>query len=73
MDVAGGSETAVGVTLTAVVHTAHLVVLAEADATVLVDQGTASKGGYDGRVASGVHTVQVTAAGNSLHTRPRLT
>jgi hypothetical protein len=63
VDVAGGSETAVAVTLAAVVHTAHLVVLAEEDATVLVDQGTASKGGYDGRVASGVHTVQVTAAG----------
>ncbi len=63
VEVGGGSETAVAVTLTAGTHTAHLLVLAEPDTTVAIDEKVAGKARFDGSVASGVHTVVVTEPG----------
>ncbi len=61
--VSGGAETATAVALVALTHTAQLLVLAEPEATVSVDEKDVSKGRFDGKVASGVHTVVVTESG----------
>lgn len=63
VDVDGGSEAAVAVTLAPEVHTAHLLVVTGPEATVTVDQKSASAGRFDARVASGEHTVLVTEPG----------
>jgi len=60
VDVAGGNETTVAITLAAVVHAAHLVVVAEPDAIVTIDGKPEGKGRFDGRVATGAHSVLVT-------------
>jgi hypothetical protein len=61
--VSGGNETAIAVTLAEVPHTAQLLVLTEPGAMVTVDEKAVSKGRFDGKVASGVHTVVVTESG----------
>jgi hypothetical protein len=61
--VAGGNETAVALTMAIETHTAQLLVVAEAEAIVTVDGKGAIKGRFDGKVASGVHTVVVTEPG----------
>jgi hypothetical protein len=60
LDVAGGAAGTTTVRLEPETHTAHLLVLAPPGATVTVDDASATRGRFDGRVASGVHTVVVT-------------
>lgn len=61
--VSGGAQTAIAVALAADTRSAHLLVLAEPDATITIDERIASRGRFDGKLASGVHAVLVTASG----------
>src|SRR3954451_12047705 len=61
VDVVGGSEMEVAVTLTPEVHLAHLVVATDAQATIVIDNAVTSKGRFDGQVSPGAHEVRVTA------------
>jgi PEGA domain-containing protein len=61
LDVAGGSETPLSITLVAARHVARLVVVADDDATVTVDGQAVSKGRFDQQLAAGAHEVEVTA------------
>jgi len=54
VEVSGGSETALAITLVAEAHGAQLLVLGEEDATVAIDEKTVAQGRFDGRVAPGV-------------------
>lgn len=59
----GGSDTPVTITLTAPKHAAQLVVVAEAEATVAVDEQVVGKGRFDGMIPAGTHEIRVTLAG----------
>jgi hypothetical protein len=63
IDVVGGSEMEVAVTLSPEVHLAHLVVATDALATIVIDNATAGKGRFDGQVYPGAHEVRVTEPG----------
>jgi hypothetical protein len=63
VQVPGGSEVALSITLAAQRQVAHLVVAAEARATVTVDGKPGVDGRFDGQASPGVHDVQVTEAG----------
>jgi len=65
IDVVGGSETEVAVTLSPEVHLAHLVVATDAQATIVIDNATTSKGRFDGQVSPGAHDVRVTELGKT--------
>jgi hypothetical protein len=63
MEVAGGSDTQLALTLTPQAHLARLVVSADPEATVSVDGKLVGKGRFEGVQASGPHVVAVTATG----------
>jgi hypothetical protein len=59
----GGASTAMSFTLTRMMHTGQLSVVAEPGATIEVDGTSVASGRYDGRVTAGTHEVRVTAPG----------
>jgi len=61
--IVGGSETPLAVTLSPRKHVAQLVVAADDDATVVLDDTVAGKGRFDGQVTAGAHDLQVTEPG----------
>ncbi|HEV3193277.1 MAG TPA: PEGA domain-containing protein [Polyangiaceae bacterium] len=63
LEVAGGSETPVALTLVAQRHVARLVVASDEAATVVVDGQAAAKGRFDEQLAPGPHEVHVTEPG----------
>ena len=65
VDVAGGSDTPVTVTLRAPPESRppHLIVASEDAATVVIDGKEAAHGRFDGPLAAGVHDVSVTESG----------
>jgi hypothetical protein len=63
MDIQGGTEVAVAITLIAQRHLAQLIVTSDDDATVRIDDTLPAKGRFDGQVASGLHDVRVTEHG----------
>jgi hypothetical protein len=63
IDVQGGAELATAITLTPQRHVGQLIVAADADASVSVDDKVPTKERFDGQVASGTHDVRVTAPG----------
>jgi hypothetical protein len=65
IDVAGGGEMAVTFALVAQRHVAHLVVVAEAVATILIDDKVADRGRFDGNLSPGAHEVRVTEPGKT--------
>jgi hypothetical protein len=64
----GGSESTIAITLVPVVHAAHLAVVAELGATVLVDKKQVGTDRFDGSLAPGMHEIQVTAPGKKPYT-----
>jgi hypothetical protein len=67
LDMPGGTEATVAVTLKAQHHVAQLVVTADAEATVIVDGKEAGKGKFDGAVAVGSHDVSVVETGKKTY------
>jgi hypothetical protein len=63
IEIAGGNEIGVTIRLVATVHAARLLVVADADATVMVDRQVVARGRFDGAMPPGHHDVQVTAPG----------
>ena len=63
LDIAGGSETPIALTLVAQRHVARLIVGSDEGATVVVDGQNAAKGHFEGQVAPGRHEVSVTEPG----------
>ena len=63
VDVVGGNETPLSITLVAHHEAGRLVVAASDGATVVVDAQTAVKGRFDAQLAIGPHEVQVTQPG----------
>jgi|HubBroStandDraft_6_1064221.scaffolds.fasta_scaffold12514_2 hypothetical protein len=63
LDVAGGTETPVTLTLVVQHHAGHLIVTSDSDATVVIDGQSAAKGSFDGELPVGTHGVQVTESG----------
>ena len=63
LDVVGGSEMQVAVTLSPEVHVAHLIVAADAQATIVIDNAMSSMGRFDGQVRPGAHEVRVIETG----------
>jgi hypothetical protein len=63
----GGSEAVLSLSMVADRHVAQLVVSAEPESTIVVDGKTASQGRFDGSVASGTHTITVTAPGKHTY------
>jgi PEGA domain len=63
VDVQGGAATTETLTLRATVRNAQLVVVADPDATIVIDGATAARGRFDGPVPAGAHDVSVTAPG----------
>lgn len=65
VDVAGGSESALTVTLVAEAeaHPAHLIVASDDQAIVVIDGKEAARGRFDGPLSPGVHQVNVSEAG----------
>jgi hypothetical protein len=67
LDMPGGTEAAVAVTLKAQRHVAQLVVTTEPDATVVVDGKEVAKGRFDGSIAAGSHDISVVEAGKKTY------
>jgi hypothetical protein len=63
LTVQGGNETPLEVTLKAVKHVAQLTVIADGDATLVVDSEIPAKGRIDAQLAPGAHEVEVTERG----------
>jgi PEGA domain len=63
IEIAGGNEIAVSMTLVATVHLARLLVVVGPGATVILDRKAVARGRFDGAVSPGIHEVQVTAPG----------
>jgi hypothetical protein len=63
VEIAGGNETALTLTLRLHRQVARLVVSSDAGASVLVDDEPARAGSFEGEVTAGVHGVQVTEPG----------
>ncbi len=59
----GGNETVLSLSMVADRHAAQLIVSAGPEATVVVDGKIAAQGRFDGSVATGTHTITVTAPG----------
>jgi hypothetical protein len=59
----GGNVVVLALSMLADLHVAHLVVTADPEATVVVDGKMAEKERFDGSVATGPHTITVTAPG----------
>lgn len=60
VDVGGGSQTELSLTLAPVILEAHLLVTSDSDATVSIDGQVVGKGRFDGPLAPGIHGVGVT-------------
>jgi hypothetical protein len=60
LEVAGGSETPLSLTLVVKPHVGRLIVVSDDDATVSIDGAIATKGRFDQQLAAGPHEVQVT-------------
>ena len=69
VDVTGGSQKPIGVTLLARAETpsSRLVVVADDAAAIVVDGRDAARGRFDGALASGPHEVSVTEAGKRAY------
>jgi hypothetical protein len=63
LDVAGGNETAVTVTLVRRVPSGRLTVSADSDALIVVDDAPSVIGKFDGALAPGTHNIRVTESG----------
>ncbi len=63
LEIAGGNETVLTLTLTAQQHPARLVVSSDEGATVVLDGQVVGKSGFDGQIAGGVHEVRLTEPG----------
>jgi hypothetical protein len=63
IDVAGGSESTIVVTLHPPSHVARVVVRSDDAATVIVDGAVVAQGHFEGRLAPGGHEVRVTESG----------
>jgi hypothetical protein len=61
IEIAGGSETSLGLTLPPQLHAGHLVITADSEASVSIDDKLVGKGRFDGPLAPGAHQVRVTA------------
>ena len=60
VDVGGGSQTELSLTLAPVILEAHLLVTSDSDATVSIDGQVVGKARFDGPLAPGIHGVSVT-------------
>jgi hypothetical protein len=67
IEIVGGNEIAVSVTLVATVHLARLLVVADPAATVVLDRKAVARGRFDAAVPPGLHDVQVTAPGKKTY------
>jgi hypothetical protein len=67
LDMPGGTEATVNVTLKAQRHVGQLTVTADADATVVVDGKEVGKGRFDAALASGSHDVEVVETGKKTY------
>jgi len=63
LDIAGGSETPLGLSMVVQRHVGRLIVASDDGATVVVDGQSAARGHLDVQLPSGPHQVQVTEAG----------
>ena len=63
IEIAGGNEIGVTIRLVATVRPAQLLVVADAEATVMVDRQVVAHGRFDGALPPGRHDIQVTAPG----------
>jgi len=70
IEIAGGNEIAVTVHLRARIRPAQLLVVTDAEATVLVDKRVVARGRFDGAVAPGPHDLQVTEPGKKPYAAP---
>jgi PEGA domain len=70
IDVPGGNEATVAITFVGLVPSARLTVAADPGATILVDHNAVGLGHFEGRVPSGLHTVQVTETGKRPYLEP---
>lgn len=68
LDMPGGTEAEVDVTLKAQQHVGQLEVVADADATVSVDGQDVGKGRYNATLPAGSHDVSVTETGKKAYT-----
>ncbi|MGH7437814.1 MAG: PEGA domain-containing protein, partial [Polyangiaceae bacterium] len=68
LDMPGGTEATVAVTLKAQQHVGQLVVSSDPAATVVVDGRDAGKGRFEGAVAAGPHDVTVSETGKKTYT-----
>jgi len=64
-EVTGGGEATVAIKLVAQAPLAHLTIVAENAATVVIDGKTATRGRFDGPLAPGTHDVSVTESGKT--------
>ena len=64
-EVTGGGEATVAIKLVAQAHLAHLTIVADNAATVVIDEKTAARGRFDGPLAPGTHDVSVTESGKT--------
>jgi hypothetical protein len=67
VQIAGGNEIGVTIHLVAIVRSAQLLVVADAEATISVDRRVAGHGRFDGAVSPGRHDVLVTAPGKKSY------
>jgi hypothetical protein len=67
LDMPGGTEANVTVTLKAQTHVGQLVVTTDGDATVVVDGKEVGKGRFEGSVAAGSHDVSVVETGKKTY------
>ncbi len=63
IDVSGGSESTLAVTLRPPSHVARVAVTSDDEATVIVDGAVVGQGRFEGRLAPGGHEVRVTESG----------
>lgn len=68
LDMPGGTEATVAVTLKAQQHVGQLVVSSDPAATVVVDGKEVGKGRFEGAVAAGPHDVSVSETGKKTYT-----
>jgi hypothetical protein len=67
IEVAGGNEATVAITLVSQTRPAQLHVVAATEATVVVDRKEIAKGTFDGLLPPGAHQVQVSAPGTKTY------
>ncbi|WP_437684108.1 PEGA domain-containing protein [Sorangium sp. So ce131] len=65
--VVGGGETALSVVLEKEIHRGRLIVAAEPDDLIAIDGRVVGRGGWEGSLPSGGHTLRVTAPGMLAH------